>query len=154
VLLLGLAIQRAGCFLAGCCFGRPTGLPWGVHFPAASPAGRAFPGEAVHPTQLYYLLAFLLVAGFLWLGRRRLRGRGMAAAAGLFGVGIAYAAITTLRGDLGPGTISLAATTSTLVALSLAAAGLALGAIILWKIRRNDDIQAESRPAGPVRRRA
>jgi len=153
VLLLGLAIQRLGCFLAGCCYGRPTGLPWGVRFPADSPAGRAFPGETVHPTQLYYLLAFLLVAGLLWLGRERLRGRGMAAAAGLFGVGIAFAAITTQRGDQGPGTLSLASKASPLVALGLAAAGLVLGACITWQKYRNDR-KSETAPAGSVRRRS
>ncbi|MHB1344793.1 MAG: prolipoprotein diacylglyceryl transferase family protein [Thermoleophilia bacterium] len=30
---LGIAIYRVGCFLQGCCYGRPTDLPWGVRFP-------------------------------------------------------------------------------------------------------------------------
>ncbi len=29
-LALGHAIGRLGCFAAGCCYGRPTTLPWGV----------------------------------------------------------------------------------------------------------------------------
>lgn len=154
VILLGLAIQRLGCFLAGCCYGRPTGLPWGVRFPADSPAGRAFPGEAVHPTQLYYLLAFLLVAGLLWLGRKRLRGEGMVSAGGFLGAGVAYAAITALRGDLAPGVLAWTATPSQWVALGFAAAGLALGA--RWVIKRfqSEDMRAESCPAGTVRRRS
>jgi phosphatidylglycerol:prolipoprotein diacylglycerol transferase len=32
-LMLALAVGRIGCFLNGCCFGKPTGLPWGVRFP-------------------------------------------------------------------------------------------------------------------------
>lgn len=138
VLLLGLAIQRLGCFLAGCCYGRPTGLPWGVRFPADSPAGRAFPGEAVHPTQLYYLLVFLLLAGLLWLGRGLLRRTGATTAAGLVGTGVAFVAVTALRGDLGPGGRSPAAMASPLVALGLAVAGLMLGAGIAWQRYRND----------------
>jgi phosphatidylglycerol---prolipoprotein diacylglyceryl transferase len=41
---LGVAVGRIGCFLRGCCYGEPTGLPWGVDF-----------GDHVlrHPTQLY-----------------------------------------------------------------------------------------------------
>lgn len=35
-LMLALAFGRIGCFLNGCCFGRPTNLPWGVHFPYGS----------------------------------------------------------------------------------------------------------------------
>jgi prolipoprotein diacylglyceryltransferase len=35
-LMLALAFGRIGCFLNGCCFGKPTRLPWGVHFPYGS----------------------------------------------------------------------------------------------------------------------
>ncbi|MFA6088408.1 MAG: prolipoprotein diacylglyceryl transferase family protein [Candidatus Woesearchaeota archaeon] len=41
---LGVAIGRIGCFFAGCCYGTPTTLPWGVDF-----------GDGLlrHPTQIY-----------------------------------------------------------------------------------------------------
>lgn len=32
-LMLALAFGRIGCFLNGCCYGKPTTLPWGVRFP-------------------------------------------------------------------------------------------------------------------------
>ena len=32
-LMLGLSFGRMGCFLNGCCFGKPTELPWAVRFP-------------------------------------------------------------------------------------------------------------------------
>jgi phosphatidylglycerol:prolipoprotein diacylglycerol transferase len=32
-LLVGLGFGRIGCFLNGCCFGRPSDLPWAVRFP-------------------------------------------------------------------------------------------------------------------------
>jgi phosphatidylglycerol:prolipoprotein diacylglycerol transferase len=35
-LLLALAFGRIGCFLNGCCYGKPTNLPWGVRFPYGS----------------------------------------------------------------------------------------------------------------------
>lgn len=37
-LMLALAFGRIGCFLNGCCFGKPADLPWpwAVHFPYAS----------------------------------------------------------------------------------------------------------------------
>ena len=46
----GHAIGRIGCFAAGCCYGRPTDLPWGVRFPEGTAAPADIP---LHPTQLY-----------------------------------------------------------------------------------------------------
>jgi phosphatidylglycerol:prolipoprotein diacylglycerol transferase len=35
-LMAALMFGRVGCFLNGCCYGRPTELPWGVRFPYGS----------------------------------------------------------------------------------------------------------------------
>jgi phosphatidylglycerol:prolipoprotein diacylglycerol transferase len=35
-LMLALAFGRIGCFLNGCCFGKPADLPWAVRFPYRS----------------------------------------------------------------------------------------------------------------------
>jgi|LFRM01.1.fsa_nt_gb phosphatidylglycerol:prolipoprotein diacylglycerol transferase len=69
----GLALARVGCFLAGCCGGLPTSLPWGVVFSPGSPAHiqqvlsspTLFPAGPlpVHPTQLYEAAAALSGAG-------------------------------------------------------------------------------------------
>ncbi|MDD2714402.1 MAG: prolipoprotein diacylglyceryl transferase [Candidatus Wallbacteria bacterium] len=58
---IGLAVARIGCFLQGCCFGRPTLLPWGVNF-----------GDGImrHPTQLYESL-FMFVLFFLLIRKSR-----------------------------------------------------------------------------------
>ena len=37
--LFGLAFGRVGCFLNGCCFGRPTDLPWAVAYRAGPWSG-------------------------------------------------------------------------------------------------------------------
>jgi len=50
---LGLFLTRIGCFLNGCCFGKPSSLPWAICFPSDSVAGIQFPGEKIHPTQIY-----------------------------------------------------------------------------------------------------
>lgn len=73
-IVLGEFFTRIGCFLNGCCFGKPTGLPCGVVFPYNSPAGYTFHNTAIHPTQLYSSLAGLsLFFVALWLEKRRLR---------------------------------------------------------------------------------
>ncbi|HHS13630.1 MAG TPA: prolipoprotein diacylglyceryl transferase [bacterium] len=69
--LLGAGIQRVGgCFMAGCCFGKPTDCGLGVVFPPGSVAGSIFPGQALYPAQLLAsLLGFLGFVLVLWLGR-------------------------------------------------------------------------------------
>jgi len=46
-------IGRIGCFLAGCCYGKPTDLPCGVTFPENSLTRILTDSQKVHPTQLY-----------------------------------------------------------------------------------------------------
>lgn len=53
---IGEAIGRLGCFLSGCCYGKPTHLPWGVIFPPLSLPYQHFGDIPLHPTQLYLVL--------------------------------------------------------------------------------------------------
>lgn len=52
---LGHAIGRIGCFLNGCCYGKPW--IYGIYFPVHE--------ERLHPTQLYESLGLLLLFLFL-----------------------------------------------------------------------------------------
>src|SRR5262247_941557 len=52
---LGHVIGRLGCLFAGCCYGKPTTMPWGITFTdpfAAANVGTPL-GVPLHPTQLY-----------------------------------------------------------------------------------------------------
>jgi phosphatidylglycerol:prolipoprotein diacylglycerol transferase len=69
---LGTVFGRIGCFLNGCCYGVPTTLPWGVRFPADSFAGLEFGNAPLHPSQLYFALAGLVLFGVVWALRKRL----------------------------------------------------------------------------------
>ncbi len=40
-LMAALVFGRIGCFLNGCCYGKPTEMPWGVRFPYGSFAYRS-----------------------------------------------------------------------------------------------------------------
>jgi phosphatidylglycerol:prolipoprotein diacylglycerol transferase len=57
------ALQKVGCFAAGCCFGCETALPWAVIFPEDSVCET--PGVPVHPLQLYDALLPLGILGVL-----------------------------------------------------------------------------------------
>jgi phosphatidylglycerol:prolipoprotein diacylglycerol transferase len=70
---IGNFFGRQGCFAAGCCWGKPTSLPWGVQF---SELGHEITGvpidQHLHPTQLYESFAMLLVFVFLlWLHKHK-----------------------------------------------------------------------------------
>lgn len=70
---LGHVIGRLGCFFAGCCFGRPTSVPWAVTFHsqyAAQNVGTPL-NVPLHPTQLYEAGAELLILGLLLVTERR-----------------------------------------------------------------------------------
>ena len=62
VIPLGHALGRLGCFLSGCCHGIPSSAPWALPFPHGQ-----YPADVpVHPTQLYEMIAYLLISAFLW----------------------------------------------------------------------------------------
>jgi phosphatidylglycerol:prolipoprotein diacylglycerol transferase len=70
---LGHVIGRMGCFFAGCCWGKPTNLPWAITFTdptAAMNVGTPL-NIPLHPTQLYEAGAELLILGLLLSTERR-----------------------------------------------------------------------------------
>ena len=73
--LLALSIMRLGCLLNGCCYGRPTDLPWGLVFTDPRCNVRdSWLGRPLHPTQVYEAagsLAILLFVHFAALRRVR-----------------------------------------------------------------------------------
>ncbi len=58
---------RIGCFIAGCCFGTVTTLPWGVAFPLAGDEA----GVYRHPTQIYESIFHGLAILVLIVAHRR-----------------------------------------------------------------------------------
>lgn len=80
VLGLGPFFIRWACFMNGCCYGTPTGLPWAVRYPVNSFAFRSHAGAGlidaggtyslpVHPVQVYLSLFGLVVfvaASWFW----------------------------------------------------------------------------------------
>ena len=62
---IGEFLTRIGCFLNGCCFGKPTEAWFGVVFPESSAAGYFYPGVALHPAQLYNSLTGLAIFAIL-----------------------------------------------------------------------------------------
>lgn len=75
VIPLALIPYRMGCFLAGCCYGTPTSLPWGVHYPEGWPFFDT--AIALHPAPIYEMALALACFAFLrWLQHKPDRGVG------------------------------------------------------------------------------
>lgn len=60
---MGHALGRLGCLAAGCCYGRPTSMPWGLALggnPASSTPEELW-GVKLHPTQVYESICNVLI---------------------------------------------------------------------------------------------
>ncbi|MBN2126452.1 MAG: prolipoprotein diacylglyceryl transferase [Deltaproteobacteria bacterium] len=71
---LGQGIGRIGCFMAGCCYGKPAEVPWAVVF--THPKSLAPLHTALHPTQIYASLSGFVVFLILMFLHRRKRFQG------------------------------------------------------------------------------
>jgi phosphatidylglycerol:prolipoprotein diacylglycerol transferase len=92
---LAHAFGRIGCFLYGCCYGKPTDVLWGIPArrvpwdiekpPTGSPAyldhldrfsdmtADMHWSHPIHPTQLYESAGLLVIVGLMMLMRRKWR---------------------------------------------------------------------------------
>src|SRR5687768_11370353 len=70
---LGHVTGRLGCLAAGCCYGRPTDVPWAIVFnnPLALANVGTPLGIPLHPTQIYEAGAELLILVLLLTTERR-----------------------------------------------------------------------------------
>ncbi len=123
---LGHAFGRIGCFMTGCCYGLPTSLPWGVHFP---PGHATYP-QAVHPTQLYESsLDALLYAWLAWRYRRK-RFDGQIFALYLIAYAVIRFTVECFRGDYDVRYLGGWAKPGQLVSFPV----LAIGLILYWRL--------------------
>jgi phosphatidylglycerol:prolipoprotein diacylglycerol transferase len=70
---VGNFFGRLGCFSAGCCWGKPTTLPWGLKFTELGHEITGVPIDVpLHPTQLYESFSMFIVFFFLlWLHKHK-----------------------------------------------------------------------------------
>ncbi len=95
---------RVACLLTGCCYGKPTNLPWAITFSdPASTAYYYYPNLPLHPTQIYSLIhATLLFLGVNWVYKHR-TFTGQTTCVLVMGWTIPRAFIEIFRGDVDRG---------------------------------------------------
>ena len=142
---LGHVVGRMGCVLAGCCYGKPTTLPWGITFSDAFAAANVGTPlhMALHPTQLYDAAAELLILILLVTTERR----GRAYAGRTFWIYILLYAVSRFgieffRGD--PRGFTMGWSTSQLISMGLVPLAIVM---LIGLARRRPAGDAEAVPA-------
>lgn len=150
---IGFALGKLGCFLAGCCYGRPWAsgtafAPESLAYRTHVKEGRIPPGaEAslpVHPTQLYELAMALALSGLLLLLERRSRRPGETALGFFLGYSVWRFFVEFLRDDPGRDGFGAGLTDSQVAATVVGGA-----AIVLWVLLRRRVSAAPPAPAAP-----
>ena len=126
---LGHVVGRLGCLFAGCCFGKPTDLPWGITFtdPFASANVGTPLNVALHPTQLYEAGAegLILIVLLATESRgRRFPGRTFWLYMLLYAISRYF--IEIYRGDVGRGMVFEIFSTSQFISVILAPLSIAM----------------------------
>lgn len=152
---LGQTIGRLGCFSAGCCWGKPTNLPWGVRFTELGHEITGVPiDQHLHPTQLYESAATLLIFFFLiWLHRRkRFSGQVILFYSVLYGVTrfLIEFVRDDPRGDIAGLTTLTGLSTSQMISLVVGITGLIL-LILRWRRSGGEKAAEVSQATKPAR---
>jgi phosphatidylglycerol:prolipoprotein diacylglycerol transferase len=137
------AFGRMGCLAAGCCYGKPTDVPWAItlHSDLVDPALR---GVHLHPTQIYESLAlFILFGGLLWVFKRR-KFEGQVALVYFMAYPIIRSIIEIYRGDTIRGfVIDDVLSTSQFISILVFVAATA---VLFWRLKRVHGV-AQAAPA-------
>jgi phosphatidylglycerol---prolipoprotein diacylglyceryl transferase len=139
-LAVGIAIGRVGDLVIADHLGARTSLPFGYRCPDVVDVGRTVgspcpPGEVVHLTALYDLVAVSVVLAIALVVRRRARWEGTTTLVAAIAYGIGRFTFDFLREDVR----RLGLTGSQWVGLSV----VAIAAVVLWRrrpTRRNADL--------------
>ncbi|UPT75076.1 MAG: prolipoprotein diacylglyceryl transferase [Elusimicrobiota bacterium] len=129
------AFGRFGCFLAGCCWGKPTTLPWGLAVTdPRSQTPRELLGVPLHPVQLYEVAGILLLCALMYRFLRAAEeGRsapGLVVATHFGGYGVLRFLLEFLRDD--KIVVSGSFTQGQALGLGLIAAS---GGVLLWRAK-------------------
>jgi phosphatidylglycerol:prolipoprotein diacylglycerol transferase len=129
-----LAVLRIGCFLNGCCYGRPTSSPLGMV--AGGSRNNVNFGVPSHPAQFYDLAAMLGIFALLAWMRTRRRFAGQLAVVFLSLYGAARFLLDFTRGDMrilvriaGKATL----TPTQIISLAMIVLSVVLGGWLAWR---------------------
>ena len=149
---LAHAFGRIGCFMQGCCFGKPApnGFPLAVQFPHESPAAYRYPslltdGSApVYPVQLFESAGNILMCVVLLLLLFRRKYAGMIGGVYLILYGVMRFLLEFMRGDHTDSILGL--TPSQFIAVAVAIPGGVIVCLAARKLGKKKEHDAEQEP--------
>ena len=97
-LCIGHAFGRIGCFINGCCFGKPSDFFLAVKYPEGSVPCKAYPEMSLHPVQLYEAFSNVILAVIFYFLIKKLKP-GQTASIYLVTYGILRFCLELFRGD-------------------------------------------------------
>ena len=146
----GHVVGRLGCFLAGCCYGHETDVPWAVTVTnplAAENVGTPL-GVPLHPTQLYEAGAELIILGLLLAFERKGRAfPGRTFWGYMLVYGLSRFVIEFFRGDP-RGMVVGSISTSQFISLLIVPISIAM---LYWLSRRSTDAAPVAAPSSRPR---
>ena len=86
------SIGRLGCFFGGCCYGKPTDSFIGMAFPKTN-------GNLVYPSQLFEIIALLIIMLFLFYLKKKQKFKGQLFLSYIILYAIARSFLELFRGD-------------------------------------------------------
>ncbi|MDR2772750.1 MAG: prolipoprotein diacylglyceryl transferase [Elusimicrobiota bacterium] len=128
---LGHFLGRIGCFMAGCCNGKPTDMPWAIVFNNPDSLS-LIKGIPVHPVELYESFTNLILFIVLHNYNKKNHKDGLAIAAYLLAYSIYRFIFEFFRGDY-RGEPILGLSTSQFISIFVFIAGI----IIVYRVNRN-----------------
>jgi phosphatidylglycerol:prolipoprotein diacylglycerol transferase len=127
---------KLACLFNGCCYGRPSSMPWAITFPEGDIAPASVP---LHPTQIYEMLVIVcILLVFKLLKYERWQGTMLLWFLILYGFG--RAVTDTWRGDVDASDYIGPFNITQIICLSVAT--ISLIALCLWRryLRKRDRI--------------
>lgn len=140
--MLSMAIARWGCFASGCCFGRPTDVPWAVTFTnqIAHRIHPDLPNVPIHPTQIYLSFNALIIFMILNILYRRKKFHGQIFFSSLLFYGIGRFLIEYYRFDYRGVMLGGSFSTSQLIAMIT----VSLSIVTLFSLARKKSKRSKS----------
>ncbi|MBI4775696.1 MAG: prolipoprotein diacylglyceryl transferase [Deltaproteobacteria bacterium] len=135
---LGDAIGRIGCLCAGCCYGKPTELPWAIVFD--HPGSMAPQGIPLHPTQIYTSVTSFITFVVLWVFSKQKKWDAQVICLFLILHGAVRMVLESFRDDFRGEMFYGLMTTTRLVTLGLMAAGVLVWVRFRRRAQARDDL--------------